>query len=386
MNVKTGLELFLHDQTDHVRGKRIGLVTHPAAVLPDLTNAVDALLRAGVRLTALFGPEHGFDGSAADGLAVGDAIHPRTGLPVFSLYGDTKEPTPAMLAEVDTLVFDMQDVGARFYTFISTLFYVLRGAAKTGKPVIVLDRPNPITGARVEGGLVAPGLESFVGIIPIPIRHGLTCGELAQYINAECDLRADLTVIAMRAWRRAMWYDETGLPWVPLSPGMPKLDTATIYPGMCFPEGTNLSEGRGTALPFETFGAPWLDGYALAQTLNALQLPGARFRPVHFIPSASKHAGEKCTGAQIHVTDRNALRAVETGLHVIAACRAQNPARFEFLASSWEGRPPHFDLLTGDARIRQGLAHGAPVRELIAEWSAHEKAFEAKRQKYLLYV
>jgi uncharacterized protein YbbC (DUF1343 family) len=381
----TGLDLLISTQLDLVRGKRVGLVTHPAAVLPDLTSAVDALLDADVRLTALFGPEHGFDGSAADGAAIGDTVHLRIGLPVLSLYGPTREPTPAMLADVDVLVFDMQDVGARFYTFISTLFYVLRGAARAGKPVVVLDRPNPINGARVEGPLVEPGLESFVGIAPIPIRHGLTTGELALYLNAEHHLGADLTVVELQGWRREMWFDQTGLPWAPTSPGIPQLSTATVYPGMCFVEGTNLSEGRGTALPFEIVGAPWLDGYELAQSLNRLELPGVRFRPLTFIPSAGKHAGQKCSGAQVHVIDREALRPVTTGLHVLAACRAQAPDKFEFLPSSWEGRPPHFDLLTGVAAVRPGLVDGAPVAEITASWPEIEARFAEKRKPYLLY-
>jgi uncharacterized protein YbbC (DUF1343 family) len=383
--IKTGLDILIHEQLDLLRDKRVGLVTHPAAVLPDMTNAVDALLNARVTLTVLFGPEHGFDGSAADGAAVGDAVHPRTGLPVFSLYGQTKEPTPAMLTNVDVLVFDMQDVGARFYTFISTLFYTLRGAAKAGKPVIVLDRPNPINGISVEGPLVEPGLESFVGIVPIPIRHGLTCGELARYVNAEHSLGADLTVIEMRGWTREMWFAETGLPWVPTSPAMPHLSTATVYPGTCFIEGTNLSEGRGTALPFEIVGAPWFDGYELARSLEQLHLPGVHFRPLYFVPSASKHAGEHCSGAQVHVTDRNVLHPVALGLHVIAACRAQAPDRFEFLKSSWEGRPPHLDLLTGTPRVREGLEAGRSVEAIAQEWQADVAGFEQARGRYLLY-
>jgi uncharacterized protein YbbC (DUF1343 family) len=381
----TGLDLLISKRLDLVYDRRVGLVTHPAAVLPDLTSAVDALLDADVRLTALFGPEHGFDGSAADGAAVGDAVDPRTGLPVLSLYGPTKEPTPAMLADVDVLVFDMQDVGARFYTFISTLYYLMRSAAKVGKPVVVLDRPNPINGARVEGPLVEPGLESFVGIAPTPIRHGLTTGELALYLNTEHHLDADLTVVELQGWRREMWLDQTGLPWVPTSPGIPHLSTATVYPGMCFVEGTNLSEGRGTSLPFEIVGAPWLDGYELARSLNRLELPGARFRPLYFIPSAGKHAHQKCSGAQVHVTEREAFRPVTTGLHIIAACRAQVPERFEFLSSSWEGRPPHFDLLTGVAAVREGLAAGKAVNDIMASWSNVESQFEEKRRPYLLY-
>jgi uncharacterized protein YbbC (DUF1343 family) len=383
--VRTGLDLFVRSWLDLVRDRRVGLVAHPAAVMPDLSSAVDALLGAGIKLTALFGPEHCFDGSAADGAAVGDALHPRTGLPVFSLYGPAREPTPEMLARVDVIVFDMQDIGARFYTFISTLFYVLRGAGKTGKPVFVLDRPNPINGARVEGPLIGPGLESFVGIVPIPIRHGLTTGELARYLNAEHRLGADLTVVEMHGWKRAMWFDQTGLPWVTTSPAMPTLATATVYPGTCLIEGTNLSEGRGTCLPFEIVGAPWLDGYAVAQSLNRLDLPGVRFRPLYFCPSASKHAGQTCSGVQVHVIERDALRPVELGLHVIAACRANAPEQFEFLKSSWEGRPPHFDLLTGVAAVREGLAEGKAVDELSAAWRESEEQFEEKRRPYLLY-
>jgi uncharacterized protein YbbC (DUF1343 family) len=304
---------------------------------------------------------------------------------VFSLYGKTKEPSPKMLAEVDVLVFDMQDAGARFYTFISTLFYVLRGAGRAGKPVIVLDRPNPINGARIEGPRVEPGLESFVGITPIPIRHGLTTGELAFYLNVEHHLGADLSVIPMRGWARDMWFDQTGLPWVTTSPGIPQLVTAAVYPGMCFVEGTNLSEGRGTTLPFEIAGAPWLDGDPAARSLNALNLPGVRFRPLYFIPSASKHAGEKCGGVQAHVTDREAFRPTATGLHVVAACRAHAAEQFQFLASSWEGRPPHFDLLTGVAAVREGLAAGKAVEEITATWPEIEAQFADKRRPYLLY-
>lgn len=384
MKVRTGLEV-LCDRRDPLAGGRGGLITHPAAVLPDLTSSVDALLEAGVRLTALFGMEHGFAGSAADGAAVGHGRDARTGLPVFSLYGATREPTAEMLAGVDVLLFDVQDVGVRFYTFISTLYYILRTACQHGVPVIVLDRPNPLNGLTVEGPSVAPGYGSFVGIAPMPIRHGMTVGELARYLNAEHHLGAELTVIEMQGWRRAIWFDETGLPWVPTSPAMPHLSTATVYPGTCFIEGTNLSEGRGTALPFEVVGAPWLDDRALARALNRLALPGVRFRPTQFEPSASKHAGQMCQGVQIHVTDRAAFRPVEAGLHVVAACRAQAPERFTFLSTSWEGRPPHFDLLAGNATIREGLAAGVPVAELTAGWPAIAAEFEERRQPHLLY-
>jgi len=383
--VKTGLEVLLAERRDLVSARRVGLVTHPAAVRPNLTGVLDALLGAGVRVTALFSPEHGLDASGADGAAISDSVDPRTGLPVFSLYGPNKEPTPEMLARVDLLLFDMQDVGARFYTFLSTLYHVLRGAARAGRPVIVLDRPNPINGLALEGPLLQRGLESFVGVAPIPIRHGMTLGELALYLNAEGSLGADLTVIGMRGWRRFMWFDETGLPWVPTSPAMPHLSTATVYPGTCFVEGTNLSEGRGTALPFEIAGAPWLDGYRLAEALNRLGLPGVRFRPLSFVPCDSKHAGQACAGVQLHVTRRDAFCPVATGLHLIAAARAQAPAEFQFLPSSWEGKPPHFDLLAGTSRLRRGIEAGEPVQALVDGWAVEVARFEQQRKRYLLY-
>lgn len=383
--VRTGLDVLLHDRLDLLHGNRVGLVTHPAAVLPDLTTATDALLAAGVQIAALFSMEHGLAGAVADGEAIGHAVDGRTGIPVYSLYGATREPTAAMLAGLDVLVYDVQDVGARFYTFISTLYYVLRAAGRHGVPVIVLDRPNPINGISIEGPLVEPGLASFIGIAAIPIRHGMTMGELARYFNAEFSLGADLTVIPMAGWRRELWFDEAGLPWVPTSPAMPHLSTATVYPGTCLGEGANLSEGRGTALPFEVIGAPWLDDHALAATLNRLALPGVRFRPAEFVPSASKHAGEMCHGVQVHVMDRVRFKPVATGLHLIAACRAFAPSRFEFLASSWEGRPPHFDLLMGDSRVREGLALGVSVEELTAGWEETASAWRARCGPYLLY-
>lgn len=382
---RTGLDRLLGEDLALLRGKRIGLITHPAAVTADLTPAVDALWAAGIELAALFGMEHGLSGAVADGEAVAHARDARTGLPVYSLYGATREPTAAMFADLDALVFDVQDVGARFYTFISTLYYVLRAAGRHGKPVIVLDRPNPVGGAAIEGPLVAPGLESFVGIAPIPVRHGMTIGELARYFNAEFGFGADLTVVPLQGWRRDMWFDETGRPWVPTSPAMPHLSTATVYPGTCLIEGTNLSEGRGTALPFEQIGAPWLDEHALAAALNRLELPGVRFRPVEFMPSASKHAGELCRGVQVHVLDRRLFRPVATGLHLLVACRRQAADRFAFLPSSWEGQPPHFDLLIGDPQIRPAILAGVPVAELIAAWDGVAAAWAERRQSHLLY-
>jgi uncharacterized protein YbbC (DUF1343 family) len=290
-----------------------------------------------------------------------------------------------MLENVDVLVFDMQDVGARFYTFLSTLDYVMRAAARAGKEIIVLDRPNPLNGAQLEGPLVGAGLESFISHLPVPIRHGFTAGEMARFIARTKKLDLALTVIPMQGWTRALWFDETELPWIPLSPGMPRVSTTIPYPGTCLLEGTNLSEGRGTAFPFEILGAPWLDGYALAQSLNRLDLPGVRFRPHAFTPTDSKHSGIKCGGVQAHITDRHVFRPVYTGIHILAAARAQNSDRFEFLQTSWEGTPPHLDLLTGTSRVRQGIAAQRPVAEIVADWASITQEFDRARAIDLLY-
>jgi uncharacterized protein YbbC (DUF1343 family) len=377
MMVKTGLDILVHEQVHLLKKQRAGLVSMPAAVLPDLTSSLDALRSAGVNVTALFGPEHGFGGAALDGAAVGNATDPRSGLPIYSLYGATHEPTPEMLANVDVLVFDMQDVGVRFYTYLSTLFHVLRGASKAGKTVFVLDRPNPITGNIIEGGPITPGFESFVGIVNIPMRHGMTFGELAHYMNEECALHADLHVIPIDGWKRAMWFDETALPWVPTSPAMPHLSTATLYPGMCLLEGTNLSLGRGTALPFEVCGAPWLDGYALAEALNRLQLPGVRFRAAVFTPSASNYAESECRGVQVHVTDRESLRPLEMALHLIAVARCLS-------GEAWMWNP-HFERLTGGSDVLSALEAETSVNEILATWDESIVAFTHQREKYLLY-
>ena len=377
--IQTGLDVLVHGQTGFPTNQRVGLVSMPAAVLPDLTSSLDALCKAGIHITALFGPEHGFGGATLDGAAVGDATDRRTGLPVFSLYGSVNEPTTEMLRNVDVLIFDMQDVGVRFYTYLSTLYYVLRGAGRHGKPIYVLDRPNPITGNILEGAPVESGFESFVGIVNIPMRHGMTLGELARFMNAEYGLGADLHVIEMQNWKRAMWFDETGLPWVPTSPAMPHLSTTILYPGMCLLEGTNLSLGRGTSLPFEICGAPWLAerGYAMAEELNALCLPGIRFRPIVFTPSASHHAGSECQGVQVHILDRDALRPVTMGLHLITIVR-----RMASEAWAWN---PHFDRLAGGSDVRSALEAGTSVDEIVASWTESISKFSHQSEKYLLY-
>lgn len=389
--IQTGLQVLLEEKLGLLKNRRIGLVTNPTGVTRDLRSNVDALRAAGANptatfsLTAIFGPEHGFAASAPDAMAVESTREARTGLPVHSLYGKIRKPTREMLADVDVLVFDLQDVGVRFYTYTATLGLLLEACAEHSIPLIVLDRPNPINGVTIEGAVLDPGLQSFIGHGPLPIRYAMTLGELAQFYNRELNIGVELTVIEMRGWRREMWFDETGLTWVSPSPGIPNFSTTIAYPGICLIEGTNLSEGRGTALPFETVGAPWLDGYALAESLNALKLDGVIFRPTQFTPCSSKHADRECYGVQLHVTDRNAFRAVETGLHLISAARAQNLERFEFLSSSWEGRAPHFDLLAGTMRERAGLIAQESVSALTAAWVADIAQYDAKRKKYLMY-
>lgn len=383
--ITTGLDLLLQEPRPALARQRVGLITNASSVTRDLRPNVDALRAAGVNLVALFGPEHGFSASAPDAAHVASGRDARTGLPVYSLYGDTRKPTREMLADVDVMLFDLQDVGVRFYTYTATLALTLEACAENHVPLIVLDRPNPITGNIIEGARLDPALQSFVGHGPLPIRYGMTLGELARFYNAELNIGAELQVIALRDWQRAMWFDQTGLHWTSPSPGIPHFTTTVVYPGMCFIEGTNLSEGRGTGLPFEVVGAPFLDGHALAEELNARQLDGARFRPMVFTPTASKHANQVCYGIQVHVTDRDAFRPVITGLYVIEACRAQNPTRFEFLPSSWEGRPPHFDLLTGDARARLALESDQPIETITRAWASVLARFDATRQKYLLY-
>jgi len=381
--VLPGISVLLDERLHLLHGRRVGLVSHPAAVLPDLTHTLDALLTHGIHVTALFGPEHGFSGAAPDAEAVPDGIDPHYRLPVFSLYGAGFDPPPEALDLVDILLFDMQDIGCRFYTFISTLHHLLRAIANTGIPLIVCDRPDPLGWLSVEGPGVETDYRSFIGTADIPVRHGLTIGELAQLFNA--GIGADLTVIPMRGWERGMFFDDTHLPWVPTSPGMPTTATAMVYPGTCLLEGTNISEGRGTTLPFELVGAPWLDGYALAGELNALNLTGVRFRPAAFTPVSSKFTGTTCGGVQVHVLDRNSFQPLLAGISLLSACLRQQPEQVTFLPDSWEGTHPHFDLLAGSSALRHALLAGIPPEEIAAGWKPYEDAFRRLREPYLLY-
>lgn len=376
---QTGLDVLLHERAELVRGRRVGLVAHSAAVARDLTWGPIALLRAGVRLAALFDTERGLSGARAIGAPATSETDVRTGVPLYCLDGLSYEPTAAMLSGIDVLLFDMQDVGARFYTPLNALYYALRGAARAGAPMIVLDRPNPVTGITIEGPPIDPGYESLIGAVSLPIRHGLTLGEAALFINEVCGLGAALTVVEMRGWRRAQWFDQLGRAWVFPSSALPHLTTAAVYPGMCLLEGTNIAHGRGAALPFELCGAPWIDGDALAERLNALDPPGARFRALRFVPMAGLFAGQECGGIQVHVIDRTTFRAVTVGLHIIAAIRAMYPGEF-----SW--RTNHFDLLIGGSRTRTAIEAGAPIGDIVESWRDPLAQYERRRAGILRYA
>lgn len=385
--VESGLEHLLRDPS-RLRGQRLGLIANPSAVTAGLEHAALALQRRrGLRLLALFGPEHGLWADAQDLVEVDDSRDPRTGLPVFSLYGRTREPEAAMLAELDTLLFDVQDVGSRYYTFIYTMLYALQGCARHGKRLVVLDRPNPLGGVALDGNLLDPAFRSFVGLHPLPVRHGLTVGELALLFRGELGLQVDLQVVRMRGWRRAMAFEETGLPWVMPSPNMPSVETAWVYPGGCLVEGTNLSEGRGTTRPFELVGAPWLDPWRLAEDLQRERLPGVRFRAVFFRPTFQKHAGQLCGGVQVHVTDRRRFAPFLTYLLLIQHARRQDPRAF-----AWR-QPPYeyelhklpFDILCGTDAVRRTLEAGRSPRRLQPRFKAELQRFRARRRPYLLY-
>ena len=391
MAVQTGLARLVAEGTSLGAGRRLGLICNPTSVDGQLGHAIDLLRARGeLNLSALFGPEHGVRGDAQDMIGVDDARDAITGLPVHSLYGHTAEsltPTPAMLDEIDVMMFDVQDVGSRYYTFVWTMVLAMRACAKAGKPFIVLDRPNPIGGVHFEGAAIEPGFESFVGLVSCANRHGLTAGEISRWRHGVEKLDLELAVITLRGWSRDMWFEHTGLPWVLPSPNMPTVDTALVYPGMCLIEGTELSEGRGTTRPFELVGAPHLDGHRLATALAAMELPGVRFRPAVFTPMFQKHARQACGGVQLHVTNAEAFRPYRTGVAVLKACHDQDPARFRWREKAYEfvDQIPAIDLLAGTAALRTGIEAGASLDELAARWPRDEGAFAEERAAYLLY-
>ncbi len=403
--VKTGLEVFAAKRLDLVRGKRVGLITNPTGADASLRSTADILAGlAEIKLVALYGPEHGVRGDAQAGEYVPFYEDRKYHLPVFSLYGQSMKPEPGMLknideymrsydtksegkmpekgmvGDIDVMIYDIQDVGTRVYTYIATMAFAMQACAEAGVDFIVLDRPNPIGGVTMEGPVLDyPGSSSYIGLYPIPARFGMTMGELALLFNDRfLERKAKLTVIPMEGWRRTMWFDQTGLPWIIPSPNMPTLETATVYPGQVMFEGTNVSEGRGTTKPFELFGAPWIDGAALAAKLNALGLPGVIFREAWFTPAFSKFQGQLCGGCQLHVTDRALYRPFAAGLHIVKAIRDAYPDKFEF-------HKDYFDKVMGTPRVREAMESGTDIRAIVEGLEPGLAAFAELRKPYLLY-
>ena len=386
--VRTGLIQLLAGARPQLRGAKLGLIAHPASVTPELTAAADAMRAVGFNLTALFGPQHGMRGEKQDDMIESSPfIDPRLGIPVHSLYGDVRRPTPEMLDGLDALLFDLQDVGVRIYTFVWTMTLAMEACRDAGVTFVVLDRPNPINGFTREGPTLVEGFESFVGLHPLPLRHGLTVGEIARMANERFGIGCDLDVIPCEGWADRSWFDGTGLPFVQPSPNLPTLDSCTVYPGMVLVEGTNLSEGRGTTRPFELFGAPYVDPYALATTLDRLALPGVTFRPCHFEPAFQKHAGKLCGGAQVHVTDRDVFRPVEAAVALLHAVKQLYPDDFAWRQPPYEYETERMpiDILWGSDALRAAIDSGAPPHEIARRADADLEEFNRFVEAYLLY-
>ena len=378
--VLPGIDVLLQERPDLVRGKRIGLVTNSTGRNAQGQSTID-VLHADDRwtLAALFSPEHGIRGDAAAGENVDSATDPLTGLPIFSLYGSTTRPTAAMLRGLAALVYDIQDVGARVYTYTSTVLELLRAGAEHGVPIVVLDRPDPIGGDQLDGTVLELPFTSFVGPAPIAMRYGMTIGELGHFFNAELDVGADLTVVPMRGWQRSTWFDQTGLVWVNPSPNLRSLAAATVYPGTVLFEGTTLSEGRGTDRPFEWIGAPWMDGAAWADALNAAGLPGVRFEAAERTPSAdtAKFPGQRCQGVLMAITDRDAIAPMALSVAMLQAARSVAPTAARITST--------FDRLAGTDQLRLFIEAGTSAADIAASWQPALEAFDARRRQYLLY-
>ena len=376
-----GIEVLLRDSLHLVSGKRVGLITNHTGVARSRESSIDLLLERGVDLVALFAPEHGIRGAAAPGERIESGVDERSGLPIHSLYGQTLKPTPEMLADLDVLLFDIQDIGARYYTYVSTMALAMKAAAERRIPFVVLDRPNPIGGDQVQGNLLEAEHSSFVGLYPIAMRHGMTAGELARLFSDSFGIAAKLHVVPAAGWRRAQWFDQTGLPWTPPSPNMPSLESAAHYPGTCLFEGTNLSVGRGTDAAFQLIGAPWLDGDALAERLNARGLSGVRFEPTTFTPRSpadGKYADVPVSGVRFILSDRASYDPTLAAVAALIEARRLSGPRWGWLAE-------HFDRLAGTARLREAIETGATLAEIAKEWEQQRGAFLRLRSRYLLY-
>ncbi|HKJ65989.1 MAG TPA: DUF1343 domain-containing protein [Desulfopila sp.] len=387
--IAVGLEKFLESEGGYLYGKKLGLLTNQASVNRDLIhNRLLLQEKYGPDLTTLFSPQHGFYSEKQDNMVESEHLRDQlTGLPIYSLYGDVRKPSEEMLEDVDVLVIDLMDVGTRVYTFMYTMVYCLQAAAEYGKRVVVLDRPNPLGGWGVEGNVLETSCSSFVGLYPLPMRHGLTLGELALYFNSEFSIGADLEVITMTGWKRGMLFDDTGFPWVFPSPNMPTPATALVYAGQVVFEGTNISEGRGTTLPFELVGAPFVDHEEIFSVLRRTELPGCFLRPILFQPTSGKWANRVCTGFQIHVTDSRHYRPYRTALALLQSFMLLYGNEFEYKEPPYEyeyQRLP-LDLILGSSEIRRKLEEGTPIESLEAMWQEELQRFDRLRRKYFLY-
>lgn len=389
MTVQLGLEVFLDDQLGLVRNQRVGVIAHPSSINSQLEHVQDLFFKHPcINLTTIMGPQHGIQGDTQDNMIEWDDYHdPFYDLPIYSLYGKTRSPTQKMLQNVDVVVFDLQDVGARYYTYIHTLTLAMESCQREGKTLIVLDRPNPINGIDTEGTVLNPQFSSFVGLRPLAIRHGMTVGELALYLNSEFQINCPLEIVKMTGWTRDMFFSDTQLPWVLPSPNMPTPETAIVYPGMCLLEGTNISEGRGTTRPFELSGAPWIVPKQIVEKLTQMDLPGVVFCPVQLIPTFNKWANQRIGGVHIHVTDRKIFRPILTGLALLQLYRQMGRTQF-----SWKSPPYEYeydklpiDILCGTDKIRQLIEADATLDELQNSWRDELQEFREIRQKYLLY-
>ena len=386
MTVVPGTERLI--ASGRLRGRRVGVVCNPASVNGDLAHVVDRLIESGTQVGAIFGPQHGFRSDVQDNMIEsGHAQDARRRVPIYSLYSETREPTAAMIEGLDVLVIDLQDIGARIYTFIYTMANCLRAAARHGVDVIVCDRPNPIDGVTVEGPTLRPGYESFVGQFPIPMRHGMTIGELARLFNDGFDIGAKLEVVKMDGWDRRWYQDQTGLPWVMPSPNIPTLESAVVFPGSVLFEGTVLSEGRGTTRPFELLGAPWIDAERFASAMNARKLAGVHFRPAVFEPTFQKHARTSCGGCQIHVLDRRALQPCSVAAALLLEFRRAAPDRFAWRQPPYEYEHDKLpiDILAGSPDLREQIDADQPLDVIVGSWQGEIEAFRRMREKYLLY-
>ncbi|MFN7927659.1 MAG: DUF1343 domain-containing protein [Blastocatellia bacterium] len=387
--IKLGLEILLEKKLNLLRGARVGLICNPTSVNHSYQHAADLLhAHPDVTLTALFGPQHGIRGETQDNMIEWEGFRDRrTSVMAHSLYGTTRKPTAEMLRDVDVLLFDVQDVGTRVYTFIYTMALAMQACRELGKKMIVLDRPNPIGGTQIEGNLLEREHESFVGMFPIPMRHAMTVGELAQLFNREFEIGCELEVVPMEGYDRAWYYDETDAPWIIPSPNLPTVEGCVVYPGAVFLEGTMISEGRGTTRPFELIGAPYADAYAVAQYLNDLSLPGVHFRPHSFLPTFQKHAGQICHGVQIHVLSRAEFRPVITGIAVIKAYHDLYRGEFRWKEPPYEyefHRNP-FDVIAGTLQLREQIESGVSLADIAASWTVGEENFSALSKPYRLY-